>query len=88
LRLKFFDYDVDQYQHPTKKDFDPNLKIENDTYFKSNKFIFSKGKLYSSLLDWKSEKKHKESFFDSESKAEDCEDFWKEAEHFRIITKK
>jgi len=86
LRLKFFDYDVDQYSHPIKKDFDPNLRIENDTYFKSNKFIFSKGKLYSSLLDWKSEK-HKESFFDNESKAEDCEDFWKEAEHFRIITK-
>lgn len=80
-RLKFFDWDVDEFKEKSKKDLDLRSKLCNNMLYDSSKQLFSEGRAFSSKLHWKKHK-NKESF----SEVIDCPLFWEEAEHMNIYS--
>ena len=80
LRLKFFDYTVEEYVDYLKKDLDFTSELCNDTYYHSNKTLISKNKKYSSKAAWKQgiEKTQEH------QKIIDTKDFWEEFQHLNI----
>jgi hypothetical protein len=80
LRFKFFDYVIDKYVCPIKKDLDFAKDICNNTYYHSNKTLISKNKEYYSKAAWKLNIIKTE----NHQKLIDSEDFWEEVEHMNI----
>jgi hypothetical protein len=96
LRFKFYDYfNVEQFFEKTKENFfndadtflnsplDKNLKL-TDTYFKSNKFLLSDGKIYLSKAHYYAEKPA-ESFVENTGVVIDHPDFWIEQDNMLIF---
>ena len=80
LRLEFFDWTVEEYLQPTKKDIDFESEICHNTFYYSNKTLISKGKEYSSKAAWIKgvEKTSKD------QEIIDTPEFWEEIEHLNI----
>lgn len=98
LRYKFFDYTVvEQFFEKTKEEFfngaseflntelDKNLKME-ETYFKSNKFLLSNGKIYLSSAHYFAEQPT-ESFDQNSGLVIDNDMFWLEQDNMLIYNK-
>lgn len=81
LRLKFFDWTVEEYTKNTKKNIDFDSEICDNTFYHSNKTIISKGKSYYSKAAWKAGIEIDQ----SEQQIIDCDDFWEEIEHLNIF---
>ena len=82
IRLKFIDEIITLEKRIRKKDLDICDKICDNTYYKSSKIIISEGKNYTSLA---SKKKNIPLVRSSLEKVIDCDDFWDESEHFKLI---
>ena len=82
LRVKFIDWVVQHYEPLQKKDLDFADKICDNTYFKSNKIIYSNGKEFNckAAMDLGIERAQ-------ELKIINNPDFWEEAEYFNIYNK-
>jgi hypothetical protein len=80
FRLEFFDWTVEEYSKPTKKDIDFESEICHNTFYHSNKTLISKGKEYSSKASWL--KKVEKTSGDEE--IIDSPEFWEEIEHLNI----
>ena len=80
LRLDFFDWTVEEYNQPVKKDIDFESEICHNTFYHSNKTLISKGKEYSSKAAWikGAEKTSKD------QEIIDTPEFWEEIEHLNI----
>jgi len=79
-RLRFFDWTVEEYKAPAKKEIDFKDKICDNTFYHSNKTLLSKGKEYYSKAAWKSgieKTKDHQHIIDSSH-------FWEELEHLSI----
>lgn len=81
LRLKFFDWTVEEYTKNTKKNIDFDSEICDNTFYHSNKTIISKGKSYYSKAAWKAGIEIDQ----SDQQIIDCDDFWEEIEHLNIF---
>jgi len=79
VRLKFFDWKVEEEPKKEKKDLDNYEKICDTTRYKSSKILFSDGKRYSSKMAWQNniESHEDEIVFDHP-------DFWEEVDHFKL----
>lgn len=80
LRLKFFDYSIEQYKIHSKKDLDINDDLCDNTFYHSNKTLISKNKKYSSKAAWKANIEKT----DEPQKIIDNDDFWEELQHMNI----
>jgi len=80
LRLKFFDWVVEEFTNSTKKDIDFNEKICDNTFYHSNKTLISKEKEYYSKASWKAGLEKSS----DPLRLIDSEDFWEELEHLNI----
>jgi len=80
LRLKFFDYTIEEYKINSKKDLDINDDLCDNTFYHSNKTLISKNKKYNSKAAWK---KNIEKT-DEPQKVIDNDDFWEELQHMNI----
>lgn len=79
IRLKFFDWNVEEYKSKFKKDLDFLEELCDTSFYDTNKKLLSKNKEYKSKAHWKhanSEPNH--------NKVIDCPEFWEEVEHMNI----
>jgi hypothetical protein len=95
-RLEFFDYcQIVKATHKSKDNFiqdarkylnDPqfNLEIKPSTWFKSNKFILARGKIYLSKFHYLANLPT-EDFSKNVSQAPDHEEFWREQDHWYVF---
>jgi len=82
MRLKFLDMIVEEVQVKTLEKFDKKDKVDDSTYYKSAKALFSKGVEYSCKAAWKQGIKAKK-----EQKIINCPEFWEEIDHFKLYNK-
>ena len=82
IRLKFIDYEISLEKKTEKKDLDICGKICDNTFYKSSKIIISEGKNYTSYAAMKRNKILTNQRLE---KVIDCNDFWEESEHFKLI---
>jgi len=80
LRLKYFDFTIEEYVNYTKKDLDFTIQVCDDTKYHSRKTLISNNKKYCSKAAWKRDIEQTE---DHQSII-DCDDFWEEFEHLNI----
>lgn len=80
LRLKYFDYTIEEYSPSQKKNLDFTSELCNNTYYHSNKVLISNNKQYYSKAAWKSGIEKTE----EHQKVIDSDDFWEEADHLNI----
>lgn len=80
IRLKFFDYTVEEYKPAKKKDLDFISDVCDNTYYHSNKVLMSKNQEYYSKAAWKKGIAKD----DSHQSVIDSPDFWEEIQHFNI----
>lgn len=80
LRLKFFDYTIEEYKINSKKDLDINDDLCDNTFYHSNKTLISKNKKYNSKAAWKKDIEKT----DEPQKVIDSDDFWEELQHMNI----
>lgn len=95
-RLEFFDYcQIIKVNHKTRDNFisdarrylnDPhfNLEIKPSTWFKSNKFILARGKVYLSKFHYLADLPT-EDFNKNVSQVPDHEEFWREQDYFYVF---
>ena len=81
IRLKYFDWNITEYEINSKKDLDFSEDICDNTYYYSNKVLMSKGEKYSSKASWEHGIEYKEGEYES---IIDSNSFWEEFEHFNI----
>lgn len=86
LRLKFFDFEITQENLRPKEQLDNVDKINDNSFFRTNKFILSKDGIFLSKAHWLAKKPIK-GFEDNTQQIIDTESFWEEAEHFYIFNK-
>jgi len=84
LRLKHFDFEIEQEAPQKKESLDFKDKIGHNTRYKTNKFLIAKDGLYLSRADWKTNKKV-ENFDDNVREVNDTPEFWEELEYFYIF---
>lgn len=80
VKIKYLDHQIITEIRTDNKER-INLSNLNNLYFKSNKRIVSKGKIFNSETYYKKDTEMKSEF----EQIVDCEDFWKEAEDFWIL---
>jgi len=85
IRMKFFDYTINKSDQPTKEDYDFSLTEGQKYFFQSNKFILSKGEMFSSQTNWKNNRPTTD--LKEWGEVVDEPEFWEEADHFRIFKK-
>ena len=81
IRLKYFDWNINQYKIINKKDLDFYKDICDNTYYYSNKVLMSEGKNYSSKAALEEGIEREEGKYE---KVIDSPSFWEEVEHFNI----
>lgn len=81
IRLKYFDWNINQYKIINKKDLDFHKDICDNTYYYSNKILMSEGKNYSSKAALEEGLEREEGKYE---KVIDSPSFWEEVEHFNI----
>ena len=81
IRVKFFDWNINEYKFQDKKDLDFYKDICNNTFYYSNKMLISEGKKYSSKAAWEQGVEYKEGVYEP---IIDSNSFWEEYEHFNI----
>lgn len=79
VRLDFFDWDVEEYSIPDKKDLDFIDEICDNSMYDTNKQLFSNNREFKSKAHWL----HANEEIDH-SNIIDCPDFWEEYEHMNI----
>ena len=79
VRLDFFDWDVEDYFIPNKKDLDFVDKICDNSMYDTNKKLFSKNREFKSKAHWL----HANEEIDHSSIV-DSPDFWEEYQHMNI----
>jgi hypothetical protein len=80
LRLKFFDYTVEEYSPKIKKDLDFTENVCDNTFYHSNKTLISNNKKYYSKAAWKINLETT----DDRQQLIDSKEFWEEVEHMNI----
>ena len=79
LRLKFFDWHVEEEIKKTKKDLDKSIEICDTTRYKSSRILFSRGERYSSKAAYdKKIKSHEDQLII------DNPVFWEECDNFKL----
>ena len=79
LRLKFFDWHVEEEIKKTKKDLDKSIEICDTTRYKSSRILFSQGERYSSKAAYdKKIKSHEDQLII------DNPIFWEECDNFKL----
>lgn len=86
IRERLFDFTIEDLSEKDGQAARKNLDNLEDVWYKSDKFILSKGKVYNSKLSWV-KGIPVSSFTDTVGKAEDCTEFWEEIESYRIFKK-
>lgn len=86
LRLKFINWNIEQKPTLSKKDIDNYENIEySSLLYKSSKILLSQGKEFACKESWQ---RNMPKTLNDPSPIHDCENFWKELEHFRLIQTK
>lgn len=80
LRIKFFDFVVNEYEAINKKELDFCDRLCDNTYYHSNKTIVSDNKKYSSKAAWKAGIEKSE----GPEPILDTDDFWEEIDYLNI----
>ena len=80
-RLKFFDWNVFNYQKTTKKDLDSIDKICDNTRYKTQIQIMSNAKIYNSRAAWKNNIQDSNTIID-------CPEFWEELNSIKLYNEK
>ena len=84
LRMKYFDYKVSLKKEKTRKDAENKIpELSSDSFYKSNKLLFSNGKKYLSKYDYSVGRDYN----GTDHKAIDDPKFWQDQEHVRIYKK-
>ncbi len=86
LRLKHFEFEIEQEKPITKDSLDIKDKVGYNTYYKTNKFLLAKDGMFLSKADWLAKKSIK-AFDDNTREIIDSPDFWEEVEYFYIFKK-
>ena len=86
LRLKFFEFEINNERELKKEDLDLSDKIRHNSLFKTNKFLISKDGIFLSKSDWR-EKRSVRDLSENIGKVSDTPDFWDESEYFYIFNK-
>ena len=81
IRVKFFDWNINEYKVQDKKDLDFYKDICDNTFYYSNKMLMSEGKQYSSKAAWEQGVEYREGAYEP---IIDSDSFWEEYEHFNI----
>ena len=85
LRLKLIDYNIEHRPILTKKNLDLSQEIEyTDLYYMSSRLVLSKGKQFPSKHAYLSSIEINQW---GNYPLSDCDEFWDEQDHFRIIKK-
>ena len=82
IRLHLLDMIVEEVEEKTLEKLDNKEKVDDSTYYKSAKALFSNGKEYSSKAAWKRGVPAKQ-----EQKIINCPEFWEEIDHFKLYNK-
>ena len=82
LRLKFIDEQIHEEKLITKKDLDIDRYICNNTIYKSSKMIISNKKTYTSRASMNKNIEFNPTQYE---KIIDCEDFWADSEHIKLL---
>ena len=84
IRYQYFDYEVEQLLKVSEKHLDFRDKITDNTMYRTNKFILSKGNIFMSRTDWK--KNDPIPNFGANIKPIGRElDFWEEKDYFKVF---
>lgn len=82
IRLKFIDEQIHEEKLITKKDLDIDQYICNNTIYKSSKMIISNKKTYTSKASMNKDIEFNPTQYE---RVIDCEDFWADSEHIKLL---
>lgn len=86
IRYDYFEYEVEKLERNNKRDLDFLDKINENTMYKTNKFILSKKGIYTSKISWKNNTPVS-SFQENVTPISLNEEFWEEKDYFQIFNK-